>query len=471
MDNPYLMMVGAAICALLLVLLAVLCLHMRRQTGDSEPARVIRDGLAGIRQTYAARLRRQGMPPALVYADFSRHMARDKTAPVGSDSFYEHARSLLLDWIGARGVEQLAEVDGDSLLGLGEMSEEQFQKNCRRFFAALEEDARQQGRIPPQVHFGYYQGRSGDIGFDEAVRRAMQASRCAAADNTGYCAYNYKQVRLLERREKLEETIASSIRENRFLLEFQPFVELDTGRVIGGEVLSRLAGEAQGLVMPGSFLSAVRSTGAHSRFDCYVFEKACAWLSGLEHRKEIRYLSCNFSRRTLSEETFAEYVRETADRYGLSRPMLAVEVTEEEMASSQETLRRNLEQLHQDGFTVFLDDFGAGVTSSADLRELPIDVVKIDKGLLDETRTARGRLQFLTAIRQAKGQGVPVLCEGIENEKQASYVRLAGCDLAQGYYYFRPIPATEFRRLLPDAEGAGMPDTGTENRIGRSETE
>ena len=111
--------------------------------------------------------------------------------------------------------------------------------------------------------------------------------------------------------------------------------------------------------MPESFLRAVRSTGVHSRFDCYVFEKACAWLSGLEGRKEIRYLSCNFSRLTLSQEAFAEYVRETADRYRLPHQVLAVEVTEE-AAPSQETMIRNLRQLHRDGFPVFLDDFGAG---------------------------------------------------------------------------------------------------------------
>ena len=455
MDNPYLVTAGAIVCALFLASLAVFCLYMSRQPRGGKPARVIQEGLTGIRQTYAARLRRHERPPALVYADFSHHTVRDKTGSTCSDDFCKDPRELLLDWIGEPGVEQLAEADAESLLGLGEMSEEQFQKNCRRFFAALEEDARERGRTPPQVHFGYYQGRSRDINFDEAVCRAIQASRCAAADNAGYCAYDYGRVRLLERREKLEETIANSIWENRFLLEFQPFVELDTGKVIGGEVLSRLVGEEQGMVMPESFLRAVRSTGIHSRFDCYVFEKACAWLSGLEHRKEIRYLSCNFSRLTLSEETFAEYVRKTADRYGISHQVLAVEVTEERPAPSQETLRRNLQQLHRDGFTVFLDDFGAGITSLADLRDLPVDVVKIDKGLLDKAWTSQGRPRFLNVVRLAEGQGALVLCEGIENERQAAYARLAGCGLAQGYYYSRPVSATEFRRLLPDAEGAG----------------
>lgn len=462
MDNPYLLMAAAVICAAVLAALAGLCLSMSRQARQGEPVRAPQEGLAGMRRAYAARLRRQERPPALVYVEFSRNTEWDQTYPDGSERFYTYSRRRLAHWMGEHGVELLAEAGGDSLLGLGEMSGEQFPKECRSFFEALAEDARGQRRTLPRIHAGYYRGKSGDVSFDEAVRRAVQAGRCAAADHVGCCAYDYGRVRRLEQREALEENIVRSILENRFLLEFQPFVELSTGRVVGGEVLSRLAGEDQGVVMPESFLRAVRSTGVHSRFDCYVFEKACAWLSGLEGRKEIRYLSCNFSRLTLSQEAFAEYVRETADRYRLPHQVLAVEVTEE-AAPSQETMIRNLRQLHRDGFPVFLDDFGAGDTSPADLRELPIDVVKIDKGLLDGAGAPRGWTRFRSAVRLAEGREILVLCEGIENEKQAACACLAGCSLAQGYYYSRPVSAAKFRWLLPDAD-----DAGTEQRKERA---
>ena len=114
-------------------------------------------------------------------------------------------------------------------------------------------------------------------------------------------------------------------------------------------------------------------------------------------------------------------------------------------------MRENLRQLHEEGFLIFLDDFGAGVTTLAELWQLPIDVVKMDKGLLDAAETERGRLLFCDLVRLAKDLGCLVLCEGIERAEQAELARGAGCDFAQGYYFSAPVSAADFLALLPDA--------------------
>lgn len=456
MGNPYLVMAAAGACALILVALAALCLRWSWRIGADMPAQGIQHGFSALRRSYATGQRGPGRLPALIYVELSRKRSPDMLDTARADRYCRRVRGLLLGEMEQWSVKQIAEAGGDSLLMLGQLGGEQFREGCQRFFTELERSGEGQACPPVDVRFGYYRGESKDVPFDEAVRRAVQASRCVAVDGAGYGVYDYRRVRLLEKAEKLERSITRSIQDNRFLLEFQPFVELGTGRMVGGEVLARLSGGEQGLVMPERFLAAVDTTNMHSQFDYYVFQKACSWLSGLIRHKEIRYLSCNFSRRTMSEENFAQKVMEIADQYGVPHRIVALEVTEEEAASSQETMEHNLARLRQAGFAIFLDDFGAGVTSPADLKNLPVQVVKIDKGLLDRVHTLQGRMQFQSVVRMAKAEGAMVLCEGIETASQASYARRAGCDLAQGYYYSQPISALGFHELLPDTANASV---------------
>ena len=461
MNESVLVVGGAAVCALLLAAAAVLCLRMSRRE-EERPRQCVQAGFAGLRRAYAAAERRGEAPPALIYADISRRAVRSRVSIPQAEGVCRWIHGFLLTWLGEEGAQQLAETDEGNLLMLSGMSGEQFLKRGGHFFAALERYGQERGLTSlPEVHLGYYRGNGGrECGFDEAVQRARKACQCARADGVGCRVYDYGQIHLLERAEEMEHAIARAIRENRFLLEFQPFVDLETGQVVGGEVLSRLSGEEQGLVMPERFLAAVDTTGVHSQFDYYIFRKSCAWLSCQSGKKELRYLSCNFSRRTMSEERFARTVTDIADRYGLPHRCIAVEITEEVQASSDQALERSLTQLHQAGFTIFLDDFGAGVTSLADLHRLPIDVVKLDKSLLEGAQTQRGRALLRSVVRLAGDLGFLVLCEGIEREEQAALARWAGCRLAQGYYYYQPLPAPEFLRLLPDAR-AGEPEWGT----------
>lgn len=469
MNEADLMILAAAgLCALLLAALAILCLHLCRREEEGTSPRV-QSTLSGLRRAYEVRQRRQEAPPALIYGEISCRSVRSRLSIEQTEEMRRWLQGALRAWAGREDGARAALADGDGLLILSEMGADQFQAGSRRICEALEQYSQEHGLpVRPEVHLGYYRGRDAGISFDEAVRRAARACRCAAADGVNCRVYDYGQAHLLERAAEMEKTIVQSIRENRFLLEFQPFVELETGRVVGGEVLSRLRGEDQGLLMPERFLAAVDTTDAHGQFDYYVFQKACAWLSGLTDKKELRYLSCNFSRRTLSEERFAHTVLQIADRYGLPHRMLAIEVTEEEGPAARETMERNLEQLHQAGFSIFLDDFGAGVTSLNDLRRLPLDVVKLDKSLLDGAQTPRGLALFRNAARMAADLGLLVLCEGMEEEEQAQCARQAGCVLGQGYYYYQPLSAPEFVRLLPGAAESGPEGEGVRHEAAAS---
>ena len=230
------------------------------------------------------------------------------------------------------------------------------------------------------------------------------------------------------------------LEQDRFVLLIQPVVDLHTGRVCCGEVLTRLDHPERGLVSPGEFIPAIDAAGLHARFDRYVFEKACAWLSGsLAEGDALEHLSCNFSRKTICDDTLAGDLIAIADRCGLPRGKLAIEITEWQAETDCDQFHRTLQQLKAGGFRIFLDDYGSGATSVKDLMRYPLDVVKTDGSILLEAETERGRAAYRALVAMAAEVGAEVTCEGIETEAQWLVARESGCRYGQGYLFCRPM--------------------------------
>ena len=234
-----------------------------------------------------------------------------------------------------------------------------------------------------------------------------------------------------------------------FTLAVQPVIDLQTGGILGGEVLSRLNHPEQGVIFPDRFLQAVEAAGLYARFDYYLFAKSCRLLRSLRDRgASLRYLSCNFSRRTLSEQGAAARLTQIADDWGVPHGCLAVEVTERENESDSEQFCENLIELKKAGFRIFIDDLGEGVTSIRDLWNYPVDVVKLDRSLLLAAENDQGRSAYLSLRNLAVDLGCKVLCEGVETAEQHRLVLDAGCHYCQGFLFYRPMPPEQFASLL-----------------------
>lgn len=256
---------------------------------------------------------------------------------------------------------------------------------------------------------------------------------------------------------ELESRIEEFIESDHFLLMIQPVVDFRTNAVCGGEVLSRLNHPERGMIFPDEFLPAIDSAGLYPRFDRYIFRKSCAWLSrSLAEGEKLEVLSCNFSRKTLSEADTASQLAQIADSYGLPHDRLAIEITERERETDPQQFRRNLEQLKADGFRIFLDDYGNGVTTVKDLLRYPLDIVKIDRSALLAAETEQGKADYRALVAAAMELGDEVACEGIETEEQSRFAREAGCHYGQGFLFFRPMSTEqvfdmmEKSRVRPD---------------------
>ena len=305
------------------------------------------------------------------------------------------------------------------------------------------------------VRIGMYFAFGTQVSLDDAIGRAKQAYLLAKAENVPYAEWNVSGGKALEKKIKIENNIEKEIDNNRFFLEYQPVLDAKTKKIIGAEVLSRLNSESEGVLTPGSFLSAVDSVGINDKFDYYIFEKNCKWISNNKKQREAYKYTINFSRSTLCEPRFAEKIIAIVQKYDLKFSCLAVEILEDKNITFDERKQMidNLSALKEKGISVLLDDFGSGYTAFGDLQSLDISVVKIDKTITRNSVTDTGFIILKNIIRTAGDIGFKTLCEGVETKEQEEAVIKAGCDFLQGFYYYRPMPVAQLEKVFNEDSG------------------
>ena len=251
------------------------------------------------------------------------------------------------------------------------------------------------------------------------------------------------------RKQEIQNRIAEFMERDLFCLVIQPIIDFRADKVCGGEVLSRLNHPERGVIFPDDFLPAVNAQGLHTKFDYYIFQKSCAWMSRTRTQSDkMEFLSCNFSRKTLSEEGIAQELIRIADRYGVPHNELAIELTEQYPQTNDPQFVENLKQLKAAGFRIFLDDYGKGVTSEQELTQYPLDVVKIDRSMLVAAETEQGKADFQQIVEMAVRTGALITCEGIETEEQNRFAREAGCHYGQGFLFFKPMDLNQAYEMM-----------------------
>lgn len=300
------------------------------------------------------------------------------------------------------------------------------------------------------VRFGYYCTSSTEVSFKTALSRAKQACSMAEDQDILYCRWDSSNGKEFERKIKIENNIQNEIENNRFFLEYQPILDAKTGGFVGAEVLSRLNSHSDGILTPNAFLSAVNNVGLNEKFDYYIFEKNCKWISNNKDQRAGYVYTINFSRQTLCDEKFSDNVIEIVEQYGLNYNCLAVEVLEDKNLTKEEReiITKNLTILKEKGILILLDDFGKGYTSFSDMANFDISIVKIDKDITQNATNKTGLLILKNIIRTARELGFMTLCEGVETEEQKKIAVEAGCDMLQGYYFYRPMPVSRLEELF-----------------------
>ncbi len=252
--------------------------------------------------------------------------------------------------------------------------------------------------------------------------------------------------------EMLKHRIRNALRHDEFVPFYQPKVDVLTGRIVGCEALARWRTDDGAFIPPGEFIPISEQTGMVLELDMMIYEKALAFLRrGLDGGLERVPVSVNFSKMHLHLGRFFDKIRDKAEQYGVPPGLIEIELTESTFFDNFQDMSVFSRRLQDCGFRVSMDDFGSGYSSLNMLKNMPIDVLKIDQGFLDHgTDETRRDIIFSGVVGIARQLGLSVVVEGVETVEDVALMKRCGCRIAQGYHYSRPVPEAEFMALLAE---------------------
>ncbi|KIY39552.1 deoxyribonuclease [Pseudomonas sp. 10-1B] len=248
----------------------------------------------------------------------------------------------------------------------------------------------------------------------------------------------------------LEQAFAGALAERQFVLHYQPQIRLDTQQVQGYEALVRWDHPEFGLLYPDRFIDLAERSGFIVELGWEVLRLACETLAGWDAQGRDTRLAVNVSALQLRQADFAARLLGELQQYGIAPQRLELEITETSILDSKDTAVAHLHTLRDAGLGVSLDDFGRGYAGFAHLHSLPLSKLKIDRSLIAPLSNSHDDSPIVSStIILAKRLGLEVVAEGVETREQLVCLKLAGCDIAQGYHFSRPLSLTHLHDYPP----------------------
>ncbi len=277
---------------------------------------------------------------------------------------------------------------------------------------------------------------------------AMYEAKAAGGGVTVYGAGTADPIERLA----LAARLRRAVERDELLLHYQPIFRLIDGRVMGVEALVRWQDPQRGLVPPDEFIGVAERTGVIDALGDWVLATLCRQASDWMERGLAPNFGINVSPRQLRRAGFAERFAARIASHDLDPDRFVLELTESAWALEASRLMPVLHDLRDRGLKLAIDDFGAGYSSLWRLRELPVQVIKVDRSFLQGVPEDRQSTAIFSAmLRLADACGCDVVAEGVESVEQAAFLVAQGCRLAQGYQLGRPVPAAELEGLLRSA--------------------
>ncbi len=259
--------------------------------------------------------------------------------------------------------------------------------------------------------------------------------------------------------DRMEEALAKG----HFDVYIQPQFDHSTGKVVGAEALARWLDPKEGVISPAVFIPVFEKNGFITKLDSYIWERTAqhlrAWLDG---GNEAVPISVNVSREDISDPELRGKLLAIIEKYRIPMELFRLEITESLFSEDTERLIEVVEQLHDFGFLIEMDDFGSGYSSLNILKDVPVDILKLDmRFFTGRDALGRGGMIINSVLRMAHWLNIPVIAEGVETMQQADFLLSAGCRTIQGFLYAKPLPAAEFEALIlekqGDVSGAAVP--------------
>lgn len=290
---------------------------------------------------------------------------------------------------------------------------------------------------------------------EDLIRHADIAMYSAKAAGSNQWAF-FKQ-HMTERaavRLRTEASLHDALKNNEFLLYFQPKLDLQTGKVIACEALIRWQKDGR-LICPMTFIPVAEETGIIIPIGRWVIEQSCKTLR--EWQKKYNYaipIAINVASQQFTDASLVSDIKQMALRYQIQPELLEIEITETSLMNDIELAINKLEQLKSAGFGIAVDDFGTGYSSLSYLRHLPITTMKIDRCFVSDLPGDSAIAS--TILMLGKQLNLTIVAEGIENELQLDWLKENSCQIGQGFYFSQPLPQADFEALYIASQTASI---------------
>ena len=311
---------------------------------------------------------------------------------------------------------------------------------CRQLSSSQEEN------YNLSIVLGIYILRAKDAAIIAVDRANIARKNAQRHNNSGYAFFTSTMRSSLILQKDLEDSMERSLQEQHFLLYFQPKFYIDTKMLCGAEALVRWQHPSLGFLYPNAFIPLFESNGFIVDLDYYIFEQVCIFLHDkLEKNIRLFPISVNFSREHFKADILPERLKSTVESYHIPPQYIEIEITESAFTVIDKHFTSLLDRIRSYGFRLAMDDFGSGLSSLSLLCDLPFNVLKIDKDFFhSKATTNRERIVISSTVQMAHQLDMEVICEGVETEEQADFLKSIGCNMAQGYLFSKPMSREGF---------------------------
>ena len=265
-----------------------------------------------------------------------------------------------------------------------------------------------------------------------------------------FAFFDASMLEQLRREKRIEDIMEDSLALGEFVVYLQPKYALgESNDVVGAEALVRWLHDGK-LIPPGDFIPVFEKNGFVTRIDYYMFEEVCKLQKKyISMGIKPKIISVNMSRVHINKTHFVADLADICDKYGVSTKYLEIEITESAAYENPIKLYEIFKEIKSYGFHVSIDDFGSGYSSLNMLKDLPVDVLKIDRSFLTKNADEHENASLIIGcvVSLASSLSIHTICEGIETKEQAVLLTKLGCNMAQGFFFARPMPVPEFEKL------------------------
>ena len=269
-------------------------------------------------------------------------------------------------------------------------------------------------------------------------------------DDTGIAFFDQKLVEDTIWADTVTERQREAVEKEEFKVYYQPKYDPRTNELMGAEALIRWVSDDLGFVAPGRFIPIFENSGFITEIDNYMLSHVARdqkkWL---DEGKKCVPVSVNVSRAHFAETNLAEQIRDIIDKEGAPHDLIEIELTESAFFDDKKVMLTTIKKLKEYGFLVSMDDFGSGYSSLNSLKDMPLDILKLDAGFFrGENDNDRAEIVVSEALQLARKLNMTTVAEGVEDQSQVDFLAAEGCNMIQGYYYAKPMPKEEYESRI-----------------------